>query len=231
MKEIPSGIGVKVPKHVVAAVSHAEPLVPFEDLAGPEALQGLATMIQEIPPIAEMAAWLRGDNMTLEGALRLHVRLCSAAAFDPAAAEMRLNLLAHTSSEQRAARTRKLTDIREGSIPTAVFDVLRWIIASNTSYLREIEDPAHQVQGVPPTTYRQFLVRSYSARRSLTTQFVTGSPEKETKLRAAIQAEQVNNANARTFPTLFAWHGSGLRNWHSILRVGLHFQKVRLCRR
>ena len=69
MKEIPSGIGVKVPKHVVAAVSHAEQLVPFEDLAGPEALQGLATMIQEIPPIAEMAAWLRGDNMTLEGAL------------------------------------------------------------------------------------------------------------------------------------------------------------------
>ena len=142
---------------------------------------------------------------------------------------MRLNLLAHTSSEQRAARTRKLTDIREGSIPTAVFDVLRWIIASNTSYLREIEDPAHQVQGVPPTTYRQFLVRPSSARRSLTTQFVSGSPEKETKLRAAIQAEQVNNANARTFPTLFAWHGSGLRNWHSILRVGLHFQKVRLC--
>jgi len=90
MKEIPSGIGVKVPKHVVAAVSHAEPLVPFEDLAGPEALQGLATMIQEIPPIAEMAAWLRGDNMTLEGALRLHVRLCSAVAFDPAAADLRL---------------------------------------------------------------------------------------------------------------------------------------------
>ena len=53
----------------------------------------------------------------------------------------------------------------------------------------------------------------------LTEQFVTGSPEKETKLRAAIQAEQANNANARLYPTLFAFHGSGLRNWHSILRV------------
>ncbi|KAL2436489.1 hypothetical protein ABEF95_011156 [Exophiala dermatitidis] len=27
-------------------------------------------------------------------------------------------------------------------------------------------------------------------------------------------------------PTLFAWHGSGLWNWHSILRQGLHYQHV-----
>jgi len=26
------------------------------------------------------------------------------------------------------------------------------------------------------------------------------------------------------YPTLFAWHGSPLQNWHSIIREGLHFK-------
>lgn len=29
-----------------------------------------------------------------------------------------------------------------------------------------------------------------------------------------------------TCPTIFAWHGSSLHNWHSILREGLHFNEV-----
>jgi ubiquitin-conjugating enzyme E2 Q len=27
-------------------------------------------------------------------------------------------------------------------------------------------------------------------------------------------------------PTLFAWHGSALHNWHSIIREGLHFDQT-----
>jgi ubiquitin-conjugating enzyme E2 Q len=29
-----------------------------------------------------------------------------------------------------------------------------------------------------------------------------------------------------TYPTIFAWHGSPLFNWHSIVREGLHFKYI-----
>lgn len=99
-------------------------------------------------------------------------------------------------------RNRKLTDMRDGSISNSAWKLLRWIVASNTSYLKQIEDEDELVQGVPKA-YRQFRL-------------VVGSPAKEHLLKEAIKAAQAKNANARSYPTLYAWHGSAVKNWHSM---------------
>ncbi|ORY89473.1 hypothetical protein BCR35DRAFT_300675, partial [Leucosporidium creatinivorum] len=109
-------------------------------------------------------------------------------------------------------RNRKLTDMRDGGISNSAWKLLRWIVASNTSYLKQIEDEDELVQGVPKA-YRQFRL-------------VVGSPAKEHLLKEAIKAAQAKNSNARIYPTLYAWHGSAVKNWHSILREGLHFKET-----
>jgi ubiquitin-conjugating enzyme E2 Q len=51
--------------------------------------------------------------------------------------------------------------------------------------------------------------------------FAMGAPDKEQRF-----INCVNEVAARTkstHPTLFAWHGSPIGNWHSIIREGLHF--------
>jgi ubiquitin-conjugating enzyme E2 Q len=56
--------------------------------------------------------------------------------------------------------------------------------------------------------------------------FSVGSPQAEAKFDAAVQNAITTDARARQYPTLYAWHGSPLKNWHSIIRQGLHFKDV-----
>jgi len=42
----------------------------------------------------------------------------------------------------------------------------------------------------------------------------------------ARRAAQAEDANAQAYPTLFAFHGSSVKNWSSILRQGLHFRET-----
>lgn len=107
-----------------------------------------------------------------------------------------------TDIDRLLNRNRKLIDMRSGSVSNSAWKLLRWIVASNTSYLRQIEEEDELVQGVPKN-YRQFKL-------------VVGSPAKEHQLKVAIEAAQAKSANARTYPTLYAWHGSAVRNWHSM---------------
>jgi ubiquitin-conjugating enzyme E2 Q len=51
--------------------------------------------------------------------------------------------------------------------------------------------------------------------------FVQGSPEKEQLFRNEMSAHGKDTA-----PTLFAWHGSYIGNWHGIVREGLKFDRV-----
>lgn len=53
---------------------------------------------------------------------------------------------------------------------------------------------------------------------------VQGAPDKEHHFTNAIKTHGFP-ANP-SHPTLFAWHGSPMHNWHSILREGLRFNKV-----
>ena len=94
-------------------------------------------------------------------------------------------------------------------ISPSALDLLRWIVASNRSCIIYDDDPEHQVTGMKG--YLQFRLAQ-------------GAPDKERRFLGAVNATCTRLG--LTYPTLFAWHGSGLQNWHSILREGLHFKAI-----
>lgn len=53
-----------------------------------------------------------------------------------------------------------------------------------------------------------------------------GAPDAEAKFQAAVKVAQAKNVNAIRYPSIYAWHGSALRNWHSIIRNGLWFKDI-----
>lgn len=107
-----------------------------------------------------------------------------------------------TDAEKLMNRNRKITDMGDGAISSSAWKLLRWIIASNTSYLKQIEDEDELINGIPKE-YRQF-------------RFVVGSPAKEHLLAENVKAAQARNANTVAYPTVFAWHGSSVKNFHSM---------------
>ena len=100
--------------------------------------------------------------------------------------------------------------------------ILRWIIASNRSCIVQVDklddkgagssiasNPEQRVQGMDQ--WMQF-------------RFAQGAPDKEQRF-----LNSVRDATGRLqlkYPTIFAWHGSPLPNWHSIVREGLHFKET-----
>ena len=97
-------------------------------------------------------------------------------------------------------------------IPKPTYDIMRWIVASNRSCIIQDDlesNPNAGVQGVDG--YLQF-------------RFAQGAPDKEERFLQSVAAATAE-ADLK-HPTLFAWHGSPLGNWHGILREGLHFREV-----
>ncbi|KAJ6506730.1 hypothetical protein C8R45DRAFT_1090408 [Mycena sanguinolenta] len=105
----------------------------------------------------------------------------------------------------------RLKEMENGTIVPAAWSILRWCVASCTAYLEEMSDE-QCIQGVD-SAYRQF-------------RFSVGAPDAEAKFQKALQAATVSDANAKKYPSLFAFHGSALKNWHSIVRHGLWFKTV-----
>ncbi|EGR45839.1 uncharacterized protein TRIREDRAFT_67286 [Trichoderma reesei QM6a] len=56
--------------------------------------------------------------------------------------------------------------------------------------------------------------------------FLQGTPERERIFTGEIATLSKSEEDTAKFPTIFAWHGSTLHNWHSIIRTGLDFNKV-----
>ncbi|KAJ5288529.1 hypothetical protein N7478_001559 [Penicillium angulare] len=97
-----------------------------------------------------------------------------------------------------------------GRIIPAALDFLRWIVASNrSSILQDGEDLNHLVTGMQG--YAQFRL-------------VQGAPDKEQRFIQAVKS--VSLPASPNHPTIFAWHGSPVYNWHSILREGFHFKQI-----
>ncbi|EYE91291.1 putative ubiquitin conjugating enzyme [Aspergillus ruber CBS 135680] len=94
-------------------------------------------------------------------------------------------------------------------ISPAALDVLRWIVASNRSFimLDGDDNPEHLIPDMDG--YVQFRL-------------VQGAPDKEHKFENAVK----KYTNDSKHPSIFTWHGSDLCNWHSILREGLNFKYV-----
>ncbi|KAJ5885009.1 hypothetical protein N7495_009519 [Penicillium taxi] len=90
-------------------------------------------------------------------------------------------------------------------ISPSAFTLLRWIVASNRSCIMLDEDPKNLVSDM--YFWRQFRI--------------IGTPEKELSF-----AQNVQLHGNKQFPTIFAWHGSPVHNWHAILREGLNFQRI-----
>ncbi|KAJ3279636.1 hypothetical protein HK104_001273 [Borealophlyctis nickersoniae] len=93
-------------------------------------------------------------------------------------------------------------------IDRLLYPLLRWIICSNRSYFRELVDPKERLVGVT-SSYKQFKM-------------VTGSPDKEERFMKERNKECAN----LPIKSLWAFHGSPMANWHSILRHGLHYKKI-----
>ena len=99
-------------------------------------------------------------------------------------------------------------------ISPAALGVLRWIIASNRSCIIQVDSlegsngkSEERVSGMPG--WMQF-------------RFAQGAPDKEQRFVTSIRDTTPNAKH----PTIFAWHGSPLHNWHGIVREGLHFEKA-----
>jgi ubiquitin-protein ligase len=93
------------------------------------------------------------------------------------------------------------------AIDPFLFPLLRWILCTNTSFIEEILDPQELILGIPKT-YKQFRISS-------------GSLNKE----YAFQCAKKKHALGKN-EHLYAFHGSSVYNWHSILRLGLHYKKT-----
>jgi ubiquitin-conjugating enzyme E2 Q len=97
----------------------------------------------------------------------------------------------------------------------ALLGLLRWIIASNRACIVQV-DEEDDVQTGRKTEDRLYGMPGWAQFR-----FAMGAPDKE---RRFIQAVRATSERLRLkYPTLFAWHGSPMQNWHSIIREGLHF--------
>lgn len=113
-----------------------------------------------------------------------------------------------------------------GISPSAA-TLLEWIVASNRSFIlqvNQVNDVHSQDADVHSTikTREQEVIPSLN-KNYIQFRFAMGNPDKELRFQRALKDLE---ARQNPFPTLFAWHGSALQNWHSILRQGLDFKKV-----
>ncbi|PCH39035.1 hypothetical protein WOLCODRAFT_141073 [Wolfiporia cocos MD-104 SS10] len=105
----------------------------------------------------------------------------------------------------------KLKDL-DRAIPEAAWMVLRWCVASCTAHLEELVSPEDRLRNVDPT-WRQF-------------RFIIGAPDAEARYKHALQEAQSKDPNSLQYPSLYAFHGSPVKNWHSIIRHGLRYKTV-----
>ncbi len=108
-------------------------------------------------------------------------------------------------------------------ISPAALGVLRWIIASNRSCIVQVDDTSGS-EVVKDNYAKAFRAeeRVYGMGDWMQFRFAMGAPDKEQRF-----INSVREATSRLglkYPTIFAWHGSPIHNWHGIVREGLHFR-------
>lgn len=97
----------------------------------------------------------------------------------------------------------------------AQVSLLRWVVASNRACIVQVDQP----DGYAGAASEQ---RVQGAQGMLQFRFAMGAPDKEARFNSAIKS----NSASKIHPTIFAWHGSRLENWHSIIRHGLNFENI-----
>ncbi|KAK2765573.1 hypothetical protein FQN54_008427 [Arachnomyces sp. PD_36] len=128
--------------------------------------------------------------------------------------------------EKQHSAEASLTKWRD-RISRHALDILRWIVASNRSCIMQDDHPitgnltnkSTANNSTPVSETRVSGMDGYMQFR-----LAQGAPDKEQRFVNAV-TEATNRLNLK-HPTIFAWHGSSLSNWHGILREGLHFREV-----
>ena len=103
-------------------------------------------------------------------------------------------------------------------IPPASLGILRWIIASNRACILQVDDEPDSGK-IGKVEDRLYGMPGWAQFR-----FAMGAPTKERRFIRAVR--KTSSRLNLSHPTLFAWHGSGMKNWHSIIREGLHFKDI-----
>ncbi|TKA66024.1 hypothetical protein B0A49_10502 [Cryomyces minteri] len=106
-------------------------------------------------------------------------------------------------------------------ISPAALGILRWIIASNRSCIIQIDDLGTGTAFPSKGCSRQ---RLEGMSDWVQFKFAMGAPDKEKRFIDSVRS--VGTRLKLKYPTLFAWHGSNLQNWHTIIREGLHFNDI-----
>ncbi|KAI0708751.1 hypothetical protein C8T65DRAFT_649990 [Cerioporus squamosus] len=118
----------------------------------------------------------------------------------------------HLQQPRKAGRAKPRLQDLDKAVPGAAWSVLRWCVASCTAHLEELQSEDDQVKNIG-SDWKQF-------------RFSVGAPDAEAKYRQAVERAQAENPRARQYPSLYAFHGSPAKNWHSIIRHGLWFKNV-----
>jgi ubiquitin-conjugating enzyme E2 Q len=137
----------------------------------------------------------------------------------PSIREMRAYLLQQARSAEPNLRA------WNDRISPAALGLLRWIVASNRSCIVQVDECPGQIElEVTPEKIRLDQRMSNIEHTYVQFRFSQGAPDKEQRFLSALN-ENRDKLNPK-YPTIFAWHGSNLFNWHSIIRSGLDFKEI-----
>lgn len=111
-------------------------------------------------------------------------------------------------------------------VQPAALTLLEWIVASNRSCILQV-NAVDDTHAGDPSLLNTIKVRDQEAvpemsKNHVQFRFAQGTPDKELRFHRALKERE--GLGGTQYPTIFAWHGSEVRNWHSILRHGLDFR-------
>jgi ubiquitin-conjugating enzyme E2 Q len=149
----------------------------------------------------------------------------------PAIQEMKEHLLQKHHSQDPTLKNWR------DRLSESTLNLLRWIIASNRSCIMQVDKASSpdaqntlKTWSATPAASDNFTtVASTEDRVSgmaswMQFRFAQGAPDKEQRFIDCVN--EVATRTGKTHPTLFAWHGSPLANWHSIVRQGLNYNET-----
>ncbi|SMQ45140.1 unnamed protein product [Zymoseptoria tritici ST99CH_1A5] len=150
------------------------------------------------------------------------ISICTLLDTLPSVTEMRDYLAKRHPSE--------LTNWTQRISPSALA-LLRWIIASNRACIMQVDSEADEIveENITGTPSKVKVVakpreRCYGMAGFMQFRFAMGAPDKEQRF--VTEVRKTADRLKLKYPTIFAFHGSPLHNWHNIIRQGLHFKNA-----
>ncbi|KAK4504097.1 hypothetical protein PRZ48_005012 [Zasmidium cellare] len=109
-------------------------------------------------------------------------------------------------------------------ISPSALSLLRWIIASNRACIMQVDGQVEGATQTPSSGVDRSADRCFGMKDHMQFRFAMGAPDKEQRF--ITEVRKTTTRLKLDFPTIFAWHGSPLCNWHMIIREGLHFKNA-----